>query len=261
MRAVFAPIVFAFLLCASASAQAPAPATTQTLGRHPTLASQPPYPPVGLTLPNALDDAGWQSFRKQLAAAARGRIYADLASLVIGIGFFWDRDFTDSYDPRRSGVENLARAIRLEADNGRGWERLAALAAEPTAAPIASLGDALCAPAMPSFDGGKLDDLIDTTRTREADWSYPRGDRVPLRAAAAPNAPVLELLGAAFVRRVADEDGGEPGRDAWLLVAAPSGKVGFVAAASMGSLAGERLCYGKDFTGAWRIVGYVGPGN
>ncbi|MFN3566541.1 MAG: hypothetical protein ACK4V1_11235, partial [Burkholderiaceae bacterium] len=45
-------------------------------------------------------------------AAARRRVYADLARLVVPQGFFWERDFARRNDGRRPGVDNLAAAVR-----------------------------------------------------------------------------------------------------------------------------------------------------
>src|SRR5437868_973942 len=80
-----------------------------------------PYAPVAITRPVPSDDASFAAFRGALAAAAKRRIYAELASLVLAQGFFWDRDFSRQFDPRKPSVDNLAAAILLEQDNGTGW--------------------------------------------------------------------------------------------------------------------------------------------
>jgi len=44
----------------------------------------------------------------------------------------------------------------------------------------------------------------------------------------------------------------------FMRVVAPSGKVGFVAAEAINPLGSDQLCYGKDASGAWKIVGMIG---
>jgi hypothetical protein len=41
-------------------------------------------------------------------------------------------------------------------------------------------------------------------------------------------------------------------------VIAPAGKVGFVAAEATNPIGSDMLCYGKDASGAWKIVGMIG---
>jgi hypothetical protein len=43
----------------------------------------------------------------------------------------------------------------------------------------------------------------------------------------------------------------------WLRVITPSGKVGYVAAGSIGALVSDQICYSKDASG-WKIAGVVG---
>jgi hypothetical protein len=234
----------------SAAAERPAPAPQ-------------PYAPVTVVLPGASADASLIAFRAELAAVAGGRIYARLAPLVRTQGFFWDRDFGHGFDPRRPAVDNLAAAIRLEHDDGAGWDALAAFAAEASAEPLASRPGIVCAPASPVYDGVAFTRLLDATYTRPVDWAYPRAAETPLRAAPQPQAAVLGRLGLHFIRLLGfvEQDGEPvPGRGPWARVAAPDGMAGFVAPLSLLSLSGERLCYIKDLIGAWRIAGYVAGG-
>jgi hypothetical protein len=43
-------------------------------------------------------------------------------------------------------------------------------------------------------------------------------------------------------------------------VVTPSGKVGYVAASTIGALASDQVCYIKDASG-WKIAGLVGGGD
>jgi hypothetical protein len=222
-----------------------------------------PYEPVAVTLPAALDDASFTVFRTALAAAAKSRLYAELAPLVTAHGFFWGRDFGQRFDPHKPAVDNLATAIALESRGGAGWDTLTAFAAEASAEPLDSRPGVVCAPARPSFDGVAFSRLLDRTATSPIDWAYTRAEQTAARAAPQTGAAATGSLGRQFVRLLGFERGdGEPapGRTQWARVALPDGKTGFVPPGSLMSLTAERLCYSKDAVGGWRIAGYIAGG-
>jgi hypothetical protein len=218
-----------------------------------------PYPTVAVKLSEPPSDPTFAVFRSEFATVAQRRVYAELAKLVVMRGFFWERDFGAAFAPAKAGVENLAGAIKLEGGDGQGWKMLAAFAAEPTAAPLAARPGILCAPARPRFDEAEFHALITRTGTDAADWAYPRNTLVEVRAAASATGTVVETLGPHFVRVLGNP--AKPARMSWTQIATPSGRVGFVAPGLLLSLACERLCYGKDVTGRWRIAGFVGAGD
>jgi hypothetical protein len=221
-----------------------------------------PYQPVAIKRPAALDTADFIAFRSALTAAAKGRVYAELAALVNPQGFFWDRDFERRFDPRKPAVDNLATAVALERGGGAGWETLAAFAAEATAEPLASRPGVICAPAHPGYDAIAFSRMLDATYTTDADWAFPRLDRAPVRAAPHTEAPQLGDVGIHFVRLLGFESPGPvPAIKSWARIALPDGRLGFVPPGSLAPLTGERLCYVKDALGAWRIAGYVAAGN
>jgi hypothetical protein len=245
------PIFVAMMVALPAVAQAPQ--------RPPK-----PYAPVAITLPAASDDTSFVTFRAALAAAAKSRIYAELAPLVLAQGFFWNRDFGRQFDPRKPSVDNLAAAITLESRNGAGWEALAAFAAETAAEPLDSRPGVVCAPARPGYDGVAFSRLLDGTYTSGIDWAYPRADSTPVRAAPNSESALAGTLGLHFVRLLGFEGPlSEPaaGRTQWARVTMPDAKPGFVAPGSLMSLTGERLCYIKDLVAGWRIAGYIAGGN
>ena len=246
-------LAFIAVSCAALSAVAQAPP------RPPK-----PYAPVAITRPAASDDATFIAFRAALAAAAKTRIYAELAPLVLAQGFFWDRDFGQQFDPRKPSVDNLAAAISLEQGNGIGWDALTAFAAHDAAEPLDSRPGVICAPARPGYDSVAFSKLLDVTYTSGIDWAYPRADETPVRAAPQPGAATVGTLAAHFVRLLGFEGADSeaaPGRNQWARVALPDGKPGFVAPGSLMSLTAERLCYIKDLVGGWRIAGYIAGGN
>jgi hypothetical protein len=249
---------FSFLPAIIATAAIVAPAAAQT----PRAAE--PYAPVAITRPPAFDDASFVAFREALAAAAKSRVYAGLADLVRRQGFFWDRDFSHQFDPRKPSVDNLAAAISLEQDNGAGWNTLAAFAADATTEPLESRPGVICAPAQPDFDSVAFSKLLDVTYTSGIDWAYPRANETAVRTAPQPDAAEAGTLGAHFVRLLgfAGELGEPaPGRTHWAHVVLPDGKAGYVAPDSLMSLTAARLCYIKDPVGGWRITGVVAGGS
>jgi hypothetical protein len=222
-----------------------------------------PYKPVAVTLTAAPGDPKFAAFRQELAEAARSRVYAKLAALVETKNFFWDRDFANRFDRRRPAVDNLAIALRLEHHDGLGWRLLADFAADTSATPNDSRPGVYCSPGQPAFDPVELDKLIDVTRTDSIDWAYPRVLDTPVRVAPASNAAVVETVAHHFVRLLGFEGTGadNPIVTDWAKVATPSGKTGFVAPNALLSPAAEQLCYAKNTTGAWQIVGYVARGD
>jgi hypothetical protein len=223
-----------------------------------------PYGPVAVEIPAPPDDPSFAAFRHELADIAKRRLYADLAAVVVPRGFFWDRDFGGGFDPSKSGVENLAIAIGLEAHGGAGWRQLARFAADPIATPIPLRAGIICGPPNPSYNENELDRLIDTTKTASQAWAYPRAAGSTVRAAPRDGGAVVESLGLHFVHVLgyeAGENDAEPERTGWARIATPTGRAGFVAPGTLRSLGAQQLCYAKDVTGRWRIAGYVGRGD
>ncbi len=229
-----------------------------------SLAAPRTYQAVAVKLPPVPEDAGFESFRNELASVAKGRVYAELERLVFAQSFFWDRDFKGGFDRQQSGVDNLAAAVRLEQRNGMGWGTLAAFAAETTASAFTSRPGIICAPGEPSFDGVEFDRLVDYTRSSARDWATPRADLTTVRAGPRHNAAVADTLSLGLVRvfgYLAKDNEPDTLRAAWARVATPAAKIGFVAPGALLSLSAERLCYGKDGFGRWHIAGYVGAGD
>ncbi len=216
-----------------------------------------PYQAVTVTPPGHYDDASFVAFRKQLADVIEHKDRAALAKLVVAQGFFWMQD-KDLADKRKSGIANLAMAIDLDAKDGSGWEALAGYASDPTGAQVPDRPGVICAPADPNIDPKAFEALVQATQTEPPEWAYPITDGVDMRSAPKPNAPVVEKLGLTLVRVLPDSaPPQDPNEPAFLHVAAPSGKAGFVLAESFAGLGGDQMCYAKDASG-WKIAGYFG---
>ncbi len=257
-RHVIAPIVAAFAAVALAPSVAPAQAQQQQL-----LPLKPPPPPpvkpytaVAAKPPLPYDDPAYQAFRKQLADIAAKKDRAALAKLVVAKGFFWVQD-KDIADPKKPGIDNLAKATNLDAKDGSGWAVLGAMFTDPTAAEWPDRKGVMCAPADPTIDAKAFRALTDSTQTDPSEWGYAVKDGVDVHAAAQPNAPTVDKLGLNLVRVLPDTAPPSGNGPAFLHIATPSGKTGFIAADDIAPLGGDEICYAKD-GGGWKITGYFG---
>jgi hypothetical protein len=223
--------------------------------QQPQAAAPKPYKAVAVSPPAPLNDPSFEAFRKEMNAVAEKKDRKALAALV-SKSFFWMGEKGDKADKKKPGIENLAKAISLDAKDGSGWDTVIGFAADPTAAPFPERKDTVCAPAEPSFDGKELEALAKATGTDEAEWGYPTQPNLEMRASAQPNSAVVEKLGMHFIRVM--EDGSEPsGDNPMIKIVAPSGKVGFVPADAISPLGNDSICYAKE-GGAWKISGFLG---
>ena len=242
-RICLVSIAFALLAAAplSALAQEPAPPG--------------PYKSIAITLPPRQSDASLDGFRKELAEIAKKKDRAALAAKVVGKGFFWQREDSNDADAKKSGIDNLATALGLDAPDGSGWQALANYAADATATPMPEMKGVVCSPAMPSFNEDDMEKVAQSTHTDASDWAYPTANGVEIRAKPEANAAVVEKLGLVMVRILPDES---PNGD-WLKVVTPAGKVGYAAGNALAPVGADQLCYQKE-AGGWKIAGYVGAG-
>lgn len=256
--AAAAALLTAVLPPAPASAQAPSPGQAPPQEQAPAPAPPKPYKQVAITLPTAGKDATLDAFRKQLAEIAQRRDRAALASLVVSRGFFWERENGNGADAKKSGIDNFAAAIGLDAKDGSGWLILADYASDPTASPVGDRRDLLCAPGEPLFDDQALEAVAQATETDIGEWGYPLADGIEVRSSAMPEAKVEQKLGLYFVR-VMPDDSPLTAAANFLRIVTPSGKLGFIPADSIAPLGVEQLCYLKEGP-RWKIAGYVGEG-
>jgi hypothetical protein len=256
-------IVAAALLVAALSVLAGAGLAQQGLPpvvggfKPPPPAPVKPYKPVAVTPPAPLNDPGFVAFRKELADVAAHKDRAALAKLVVAQNFFWMQD-KDLADPHKSGVDNLAKAIELDAKDGPGWDVVSGFANEPTAAESPDQKGVFCGPADPTIDPEAFEALTRATQTDPSEWGYPTKDGIEVHAATQPNSPVIEKLGLTLVRVLPDSgQQGDANAPPLLHVTTASGKTGFVDAQALAPLGGDQMCYTKD-AGGWKIAGYFG---
>jgi hypothetical protein len=169
--------------------------------------------------------------------------------------FFWMGEKGDKADKKKSGIDNLAKAIGLDARDGQGWEMIGAYASDPTGSPFPDRKDTICAPADPVFNVQDFEALTKATGTDGGDWAFPVQPGLEMRSGAQPNAPVVEKLGMHFIRVVQEAPVGADSPT--IRVIAPSGQVGFVSADAISPLGSDQLCYSKEGAG-WKISGFIG---
>jgi hypothetical protein len=222
-----------------------------------------PYKPVPVKVAPLVRDPSLDAFRQQLAAVAQRKDRAALAGMVVAKGFFWERDDGQGADPKKSSIENLVTAFNLEGDDSPGWDGLAQAAADPHAAPDPQKKGVACAPALPELDGKAFETLAQQTKTDPSEWGFPYTAGIEVRGEPKPDAPVIEKLGLILVRVTIDESplhAVEGTSAEWLRIITPAGKVGYVAAGTIGALVSDQICYSKDASG-WKIAGLVGGGE
>jgi hypothetical protein len=238
--------------------------TGSALAQGAPQASPPgPYKPVPVKVAPLVRDPSLDTFRQELAAVAQRKDRAALARMVVAKGFFWERDDGQGADPKKSSIENLVTAFNLESDDSPGWDGLAQAAADPHAAPDPQKKGVACAPALPELDGKAFETLAQQTRTDPSEWGFPYAAGIEVRGEPKPDAPVIEKLGLILVRVTIDESplhAVEGTSAEWLRIITPAGKVGYVAAGTIGALVSDQICYSKDTSG-WKIAGLVGGGE
>lgn len=215
-----------------------------------------PYEPLAVKPPEPYKDASFETFRKQFADVVKRKDRSALQKLVVTQGFFWEGESGDKINKKRSSFENFAAAVALDDQDGAGWELLASPAADPTLEPVEDRKNIMCGPASPQVDEQALEALIKATESAAEEWGFPLTSTLEVRAAAQPNAPVIETLGMNLVRVYPEEPTGNKPPE-MLRVVGPSGKVGYVPLTALAPIVFDQICYVKQ-GGTWKITGYSG---
>jgi hypothetical protein len=253
MRSLLLPALVAVAAALPAHAQAPqAP-------RQPA----PPkaYKAIPVQVAQPYGDPSFAEFRKTLADIASKKDRAALAK-VTSNDFFWMSQAGDKADKKKSGIDNLAAAIELDAKAGGGWEGLKAASEETTLEAVPDRKGVMCSPANPKFDEAAADAVAKDTGTDPAEWGYVSKPDAVVRDAAKADAAVIDKLGLQLVRimpepQAAPAAGAPPQLQPFLRVVTPAGKVGYVAEEFISALGTDQICYVKDGSG-WKISGYAG---
>jgi hypothetical protein len=174
---------------------------------------------------------------------------------VLAKDFFWLKEEGNAAG-KKTGIEALATALSLAAKDGSGWETLGELVSDETASPYPDRPNTVCSPAGPDFKMDDLEKLVTATKTDISEWGFTAQENIEVKATAQANAPVVEKIGMIFVRVMPDL--APNASQEFMRIVTPSGKVGFVPSEAINPLGSDQLCYGKDATGAWKIVGMIG---
>ncbi len=223
---------------------------------QPPSAALGPYKPVPITLPAALNDPSFDTFRKQLAEIAQKKDRVALAQLVAA-SFFWVPENTDLADKKLPAIDNVAKALGLDGADAIGWDSLAAYAAEASTMADPQRSGVFCSPAEAAFDDKAADELANTTQTDASDWVFPIRDGIEVRSAAKQDAPIIDKLGLYLLRILPDDSPANAVLAAFIKVMTPAGRVGFVPVEAVLPIGGEQLCYVKEAAG-WKIAGFLG---
>jgi len=258
----FACLALAAVLAGLAFAPAAVAQPTSGAGGQAPAAARPaapgPYKPVAVTLPKPMGEAGLDILRKELAEIAGRKDRTALAAKVVSKGFFWQREDSNGADPEKSGIDNLAAAIGLDAADGSGWQALTGYAQDPTGAALPEMKNVVCSPASPSFDEVEIEKVAQTTKTDPSDWSFPTAPGIEVRTKPEAAAPVIEKLGMYMVRMLPDENASASAE--WIKIVTASGKVGFVPGTDLAPLGADQICYVREGS-TWQIGGYIGGGG
>lgn len=216
-----------------------------------------PYKPVAIELPRMVEDPGFAEFRKQVVDIAQRNDRAALAKLVAN-SFFWATDQgKDITDKKRSGFENLVRALYLDNPDSEGWDLLAAFASEGSADPLPQRAGVICGPGEPKYDNDAAAELGKLTGTTAAHWYFPVAEGVEVRRGPAPNAAVIGKLGLHLVWVYPDESPAAAVFNESVRIILPSGQIAYAAIDALSPLPADLLCYVKEGN-AWKLAGYFG---
>jgi len=255
-------VVFVAILLVAAmpSAGQTPPQTPQQQAQEKPPSPPKPYEKVSVTLAPGVTDPSLDAFRKQLADAAMRKDRAALGRLTVAKEFFWERENGNAADKNKSGIDNLAAAVGLDAKDDSGWRLLADYAQESSLSQVGDRKDFVCAPATPLFDDKQFEAILKSTDTDPGEWGYPLRDGTEVRDSAAANAKPVEKLGRHFVRVLPEETSANSAGPVALRIVLPSGKTGYVAEDALLPLGVDQLCFIKQ-GGAWKIAGYIGEGG
>jgi hypothetical protein len=258
------------LTLSSARAQQRPPGPAQAAPTGPAPAAQAPQVPppapyreIAVRLPQPANDASFLALLKQIAEIAMKKDRAALARLVVPTNFFWIGEVNgregDKADKRKSGIDNLAAALTLDAKEGYGWEALSQVPNPPTYEPVPQKNGLVCSPARPVFDGQAVEQADRAIGTGPFDWGAPTKAGIDVHAAADPNSPVIAKLGMYLVRVMPEQvQAGKPDQAAGLMrVVLTNGRFGYVQPDALVPLLFDQICYIKDASG-WKIAGYYG---
>ncbi|MCC2113719.1 MAG: hypothetical protein KDJ16_16910 [Hyphomicrobiales bacterium] len=216
----------------------------------------------------------------QAAVARRDR---DAVLSAVSPDFRWERDFGGSFDKSKPAAENFEFAYPLDdallADEykGDGWRKLDAKLKARALGPWGEKEwriDA-CLPAEPRLGTAETapDKALEEragalAEARQSDfwllWGYVEATDVLVRAKPAASSTALDVVSTQAVWiadwLTVDDLDGVPDRK-WVKVNSPAGHTGYIVADFLLGFLEDRICFGKDAAGEWKIIAYIGGGD
>jgi hypothetical protein len=254
--------LFASAMILSAILLAPSPAAA---------IKKSPYPEIKVEAPAPYKpDASLQAMRMSLADAIRRKNVGDLSALVAP-AFFWTEngDSAEQFDKSRDGLHNFKVAFGFRqhgksSDNQNSenqlWELLDDMASEQSLFLQDGDPNVVCGPAAAEpVDSEAMDQAIEKIEGEDEDteWVYSLTEIIltesPGGSAVAKVASLAMPVVSTYPPTKATGNNPIPTHYELLL---PFGKTAWTETKNVHPLAVDKLCYGKDSSGAWKIVGY-----
>jgi len=217
-------------------------------------------------------DPAFEAMHKAFADAAAKKDAAAMFTLV-GPTFLWtaQNEPTIEFDLGRNALHNfkvvfgfreLGKDVDGPVENGPYWEALQAFAADGTFYAANDSGNLVCGPI-----GASVVDEQAFEQARkaiagpddEADWYFTLAETSVAKAPGDTGPPIAKVGTVAlpvlsvYPEASADKPSTAPTH---LEVLLPSGKSGWIPAASARALVSERLCFAKTPDGSWKIAAY-----
>jgi hypothetical protein len=237
-----------------------------------TAIKKTPYPEVRVAVPaETKAEPALAAMRKQLASAISQRNAGQLYALV-GPAFFWNSNGepSEQFDKDRDALHNFKVAFGFrrfgqgsDSDNPRDqlWDALDDITSDPALSPMEGNPGVLCGPlGIEPVDGKAMDRAIEQIQSGDEDseWVYSLAE-VTLTEKPGGGGAVETVSKLALPILVTEPPtrplGNNPIPTHYQLLL-PSGKTGWIDVDHMQPLAVDKLCYGKQPDGGWKIIGY-----
>jgi hypothetical protein len=230
-----------------------------------------PYPEVKVTVNEPYKpDAAFEMMRAAFADAVAKKDAAALLALVAPT-FLWtvDGQPADEMDLGRDAVDNFKVVFGFRApgknedggvENGPFWDALGAFAADVNYDKASDAGNLVCGPIAADVADEKVFEQARKkveTGDEGAEWYFTFAETAVTKAPGDTGAP-LAKLGTVAMPLVSIYPPGKEGERApqptYVEMLLPSGKSGWIPAASVLPLVTDRLCYATTPAGDWRIA-------
>jgi hypothetical protein len=248
-----------------------------TLGTAPAAAvKRVPYPEIKVeVLPAYQPEPAFAAMRRAFAEAVAKKDSNALFTLI-GPTFVWTAqgELAEEFDLGRDALHNFkvvfgfrgpGKDVDGGVEQGPFWTALAAFAQDATYYRETEGGNLICGPIGAIVSDDQLFEQAQKkldTPDEPAEWYFLIGEASVSRSPGDTAAP-LAKLGKVAIPVVGTYPPSQEGQSGpaptHFEVLLPSGKSGWVPAATVRPLVSERLCYAKTAGGEWKIVRYDQP--